>query len=98
MPDGEQRYIDADMLHPVEKEDHTEQEKDVVIAGDHVLGAQIDVGQQVPAGNFSDIACVACVDAMRLNGAGQGERSSKRHESGRDWPRWPDRPREIEGH
>lgn len=64
MADGEQRHIDADMLHTVEEEDHPEQEQDVVIAGDHVLCPQVDIGQQVDAGDLGDVARVAGGDAM----------------------------------
>ena len=42
MPDGEQGHVDPDVLHPVEEEDHAEQEQDVVVARHHVLGAEID--------------------------------------------------------
>lgn len=83
MADGEQRHIDADMLHTVEEEDHPEQEQDVVIAGDHVLGPQIDIGQQVNAGDFADIAGVAGGHAMGLGCARRRQKDKqgqRRHE------------------
>ena len=41
MPDREQADVGDDVLQPVEKEDHADQEQQVVVAGHHVLGAQV---------------------------------------------------------
>jgi len=49
MAQREEAYVDADMRKPVQEEDHTEEKQDVVIAGQHVLGAEIDKRQQVDA-------------------------------------------------
>src|SRR5712671_6671397 len=40
--DGEQANVDNDVLHPVEKEDDTYQECQVIITCNHVLRAQVD--------------------------------------------------------
>ena len=65
MADGEQRHIDADVLHPVEEEDHAEQEQQMVVAGDHMLGPEIDERPEQEARCLLDIALVALGDAMR---------------------------------
>ena len=54
-----------DVLQPVEEEDHAEQEQDVVVAGHHVLGAEIDERQQMDAGDLLDVALVALGDGVR---------------------------------
>ena len=62
--DREQRHIDADVLQPVEEEDHAEQEQQVVVAGHHVLGAEVDERDQ-RSPDLLDVALVARGDAMR---------------------------------
>ena len=64
MADGEQADIDADMLEPVEEEDHAEQEEEVVIPRHHVFGAQIEKGDQIDARDLLDIALVALRDPV----------------------------------
>ncbi len=54
-----------DVLKPVEEEDDAKQEQDVVVSGDHVLGAQVDEGQDVHPGDFLDVALVALGDGVR---------------------------------
>jgi hypothetical protein len=68
--DPEHDHVDADILRPVEEEDHTEEEEQMVVAGDHVLGAQVDERQEDHAGRLLDIALVAVGDPM---GQGLGE-------------------------
>ena len=58
------------MLEAVEEEHDPEQEQDVVVAGDHVLGTEIEEGNQVNTRNFLDIALIAFRDAMRHGIAG----------------------------
>ena len=43
--DGEQADVCHDVLEPVKKKDDTYQERQVVVSGEHVLGAQIDEGR-----------------------------------------------------
>src|SRR3546814_16135436 len=65
MADREKRHIKADVLHPVEEEDHTEEEEQMVVAGDHMLGAEIDERPEEDAAAFLDIALVAFGDIER---------------------------------
>ena len=58
VPDGEQADIEADVLQPVEEEDDAEQEQQVVVAGDHVLGAKIEE-RRMSGPDFLDKALVA---------------------------------------
>ena len=44
VPDGEQGHVQGDVFHPVQEENHTEQEQDVVVSRRHVLGAQVHEG------------------------------------------------------
>ena len=68
MTDGEQRHIDDDVAHAVEKEDHAEDEQQMVVAGDHVLGAEIHEGEDVGALGGGDERGILAADAM-----GEGE-------------------------
>ena len=78
--DGEHGHVDADLLHPVEEEDHAEEEQQVVVAGDHVLGAQVDERQEDHAGGLLDVALVAVGDAV---GERLGEQAVRQeHEQG----------------
>jgi len=52
MADGKATYMKPDILHPVEEEDDAEQNQQMITARDHVLGAEIDEGNQVNAGSF----------------------------------------------
>ena len=49
MADREKRHIDSDVLQPVEEEDHTEEEKKVIVAGHHMFGAQIEIWPELQA-------------------------------------------------
>ena len=68
MADGEERHVEPDVLQPVEEEDDAEQEQDVVVARHHVLGAEIDEGQDVDPGDLLDVALVALGDGMGQGG------------------------------
>ncbi len=65
MADGKQADIERNVLQPVEEEDHAEQEEQMVVACDHVLGAQIDEGDDVNPRDLLDIALVAFGHGMR---------------------------------
>src|SRR3546814_475592 len=45
--DSEQGHVDAHVAHPVQEEHHPEQEQQMVVAGHHVLGAEVHEHQQV---------------------------------------------------
>src|SRR3546814_4207000 len=64
MADREQCHIKADVLHPVEEEDDAEEEEQMVVAGDHMLGPQIDERPEKDAAAFLDIALVTLGDSM----------------------------------
>ena len=71
MSDGEQADIGGDVLRPVEEEDHAEQEQDVVVARDHVLGPEIDEGDEANPGDLLNVALVALGDGVRKGRAGE---------------------------
>ena len=64
VPDGEERDVERDVLRAVEEEDHAGEEQEVVVAGHHVLGAEIDEGDQVDARDLLDVALVALCDPV----------------------------------
>ena len=75
MSDCEDTDVNGDVLHPVEKEDDTEKEEYVVVAGHHVLGAEIKEGDEVHPPDFLDVARITAGDVMgqRLCNAGRVE-------------------------
>ena len=76
MTDGEQRHVGADLIHSVKEEDHAQQKQQVVVTGDHVLGAEIEKRDDLHPGDLLDIALVAKRHAMgkgRCADAKQGE-------------------------
>ncbi|MNE45166.1 hypothetical protein D3C80_1394380 [compost metagenome] len=64
MAHGEQGDVEPHVLQAVEKEDHPEEEQQVVVAADHVLGAHVDERQHHHPGAFLDKALVALGDSM----------------------------------
>ena len=64
MADGKQADVHRDVLELVEKKDDPQQEQDVVVAGHHVLCAQVGEGQEVYARYFLDVALVALGHCM----------------------------------
>src|SRR5687767_14957103 len=44
VPNGEEADIKKDILQPVEEEDHADQKQQVIVAGHHVLGAEVHQG------------------------------------------------------
>ena len=64
MPGHEQADVERHVLHTVEEEHDAEQEQDVVVPGDHVLGAEIGEGDQVDAPDLLDAARVAFGDVV----------------------------------
>ncbi|MCY1299629.1 hypothetical protein D9M70_491660 [compost metagenome] len=55
----EQRDVQPHILQAIEEEDHPEQEQQVVITSDHVLGAHVHERHQQHAAAFLDEALVA---------------------------------------
>ena len=74
----EEAHIEPDVLEPVEEEDDAKQEQDVVIAGHHVLGAQVDERQDVDPSDLLDIALVAFGHGMRQCGSGERHEEEER--------------------
>ncbi len=62
--DREQRDIGGHLLEPIQKEDHAEQEQQMVITGDHVLGAKVHERQQVQAAGILQERLILGRDAM----------------------------------
>ena len=42
MTDGKERDINPDIPHPVEKENDAKKEEQMIVTGDHMLGAKIN--------------------------------------------------------
>ena len=42
VPEGEQRDVDQNVFRTIEKEDHTHQKEDMIVARDHVLGSDVE--------------------------------------------------------
>jgi len=59
-------HVQTNVLELVEEEDHPEQEKDMVIPGEHVLGAQIEERHKLHASDFLDIAFVALCNTVGM--------------------------------
>ncbi len=59
MADGKQADVHRNVPQLVEKEDGPQQEQDVVVAGHHVLCAQVGEGQEVYARYLLDVTLVA---------------------------------------
>ena len=80
--DREEGHVDADVLHPVEEEDHAEQEQDVIVARRHVFGAEIHEGDEVHPGDLLDVALVAGGNAVRESCRAPCRRQEKREHGG----------------
>jgi hypothetical protein len=73
--DGEQGDIQGNIAQPVKEKYDAEKKQQMVIAGEHVLGAQVHEWNEMDAADFLDVAFVAFGDAMR-----QGASSTKQQE------------------
>src|SRR5947207_9727788 len=62
--DGEQRHIDDDVSHAIEKEDDAQDEEEVIVPGDHVFGTEIHEGKNISALGRSHERCIFAADAM----------------------------------
>ena len=72
--------VKRDILHPVQEEHHAEQEQDVVITRDHVLGAKVDEGHDMYAPDLLDIARITGGDVMGKGGAGRHQQRDQGHQ------------------
>lgn len=64
MADGEEGDILHNVLGAIQEEDDTQEKQQMVIAGDHVFGAQIDEGANGWAVDRLDKISVAALDSM----------------------------------
>ena len=62
--DGEQGDVEAHVFQAVEKEDHPKEEQQVVVAGDHVLGAHVHKRYQHHPGAFLNETLVSLGDTV----------------------------------
>ena len=81
----EQADIDADVAEPVEEENHAEQEQEVVIAGHHVLGAQVDERQQIGSRDFLDVALVPFRNAVGVGVSAECQKEGKTKQRQKTW-------------
>jgi hypothetical protein len=65
---GQKRYVQCHVLQPVKKKDRASEAGQVVVASDHVLGAEIRVRDDVHAPNSLEELCVTLRDAMSRGG------------------------------
>ena len=63
---GEETHVGDDVLQPVQKEDDADEEEQMVVAGDHVLGAQIHQRTDRRTVETLEIHGVLAGDAVRV--------------------------------
>ena len=81
VPDGEQADVENDVLQPIEKENHADQEREMIVAGHHVLGAEIDEGSNRSALIRLNKGGVSLRHIVRARGAREQQSSDDhRHE------------------
>src|SRR5215204_3335456 len=76
VPNRKHRHVSGDLAESVEEEDHAEQEEQMVVTGDHVLGAQVHEWSELRAAHLLQIFLVTFSDAMRRGGACYHEEQS----------------------
>ena len=98
MADGEDADIGRDVLRPVKEEDHPGEEKQMVIARHHVLGAEVDEGDGTEARHLLHIARVAFGDVVGKGRACKQQGGEQRGEGDQRLP-WhrgaPVRPKKL---
>ena len=67
MTECEKADIQRDMLELIEKENHAEQEQQVVVTRHHVLGTQVHKRQKINAAYLLDVALVTLGNTVRKN-------------------------------
>ena len=82
MAEREQRDVEADILQAIQEEDHTQKEQEMVVSGDHVLGAEIREGDEQDSRTFLDEALVARRDAVGEQLRGQPPQHSEGGDNG----------------
>ena len=80
MAEREQRDVEKDVLEAVEKEDHAEQEEQVVVSRHHVLGAEIEEGERVCADGRLHEGGVAAADGVGEDGRRDEAEGEEREE------------------
>jgi hypothetical protein len=70
--DGEQRDVQGHVLQAIQKEDDAGEEQQVVVACDHVLGAEVHEREDVDTPAGCHVGSVAAGHAMRQRDARQG--------------------------
>jgi hypothetical protein len=79
--DREQRHVRRDVLHAVQEEDDADEEEEVVVAGDHVLRAEVRERHEQDAGDLLQVALVALGDAVGEGGGGQQDGGEARRKA-----------------
>ena len=65
MANGEERHVDAHVAQPVEEENDAKQKQQMIVAGDHVFGAEVDVRNQLHPGALLDERLVVLGNTVR---------------------------------
>ena len=68
--------VDGDVFEAVEEEDDAEEEKQVVVTGDHVFGTEVDEGGKKQSAAFLDIPLVATGNPMGPSANGGQEQKA----------------------
>jgi hypothetical protein len=68
--DGEAGDVDRDVAHAIEEEDHTEEEQQVVVSGDHVFRPEVEERARVRTGDGFQEVGVAALDCVGEHGVG----------------------------
>jgi hypothetical protein len=61
---GEERHVEAHLAQSVQEKDHAEEKQQVVVARDHVLGAEVGEENQLPADVVAQELFVGASHAM----------------------------------
>ena len=80
VPDGEQRHVQRDFFQSIQEEDDAGEKQQMIVAGDHVLRAEIDERHDLRARAVADEVLVALGNCVRKHDAShqqqrQGEQS-----------------------
>ena len=67
MADGEECYVQANVLHPVKEEDDAEQKQQMVVSGHHMLCTQIHEGHELHTADLLHIALITLGNAVGIS-------------------------------
>ncbi len=73
MAQREQADVERDLAEPEQEEDHAHQEQQVVVAGHHVLGAEVEEGDRVRPARRRHEGRVGSADVVRQGRGGEGQ-------------------------